>query len=504
MPREAEVARAWPLLGAGAVVELLALSGVLPVHPDLVRALSLPPLDLTFDLGTLLSRATGPAWFALGLVLAITVRATILSLLLGSLRRWWFALRFELMVLVPSFLAAELTYSGQSVLYSALFWVGVAVAVASTLVFAHVPWRGSPSVLSTTGSGLFGGPRLPTVLSYLAALGVLGALVRGGGQASPLIGVVVSVVLTVAAARRLSRPPVAPMATRSAAVVLAAVLVALSLTTTRVRPPHPAQRPGELVVVAGIDTSSGHGSLFSLRPAYFGFSCAHTLYYSYMGAGRGTPQGQAACPITTGSRYTRADTERPLPELVSSFRAQIDHLAPPVTVVTHSSGAWVAWAAVSGDRTTPVRRIVMLAPLSDPHGYPPPGTNGAGTLGAAGMRLVVAIANWEGFSHFDPDRPLATALLGSPSAARALFERPLPQRLRALAVPSAYDLVLSSSSDPFGRAQTACALFRSHGAVAMSAAAAADADRFLSGSPQLPCARWPSWAADAASAFQVP
>ena len=498
------MARAWPLLGAGAVVELLALSGVLPARPDLVHAISLPPLDLTFDLGALLGRATGPAWFAFGLVLAITGRATILSLMLGSLRRWWFALRFELVVLVPSFLAAELAYCGQAVLYSALFWVGVVLAVAWTVVFAHVPWRGSSSVLSTIGSGLRDGPRLPTVLSYLAALGVLGALVRGGGKAPPLIGVGVSVLLTVAAARRLSRPPTAPMATRLAVVVLAAVLVALSLTNTSVSVPHSAQRPGELVVVAGMDTSSGHGSLFSLRPSYLGFSCERTRYYSYAGPGPGAPQAQAACPITTGSRYTRVDTERPLPELVSSFRAQVDRLAPPVTVITHSSGAWVAWAAVSGDRATPVRRIVMLAPLSDPHGYPPPGTNAGGTVGAAGMRLVVAIANWEGFSHFDPDRPLATALLGSPRAARALLERPLQRQVQALAVPSAYDLVLFSTSNPFGRAQAACALFQSHGAVSTSAAAAADADRFLSGRLQLPCARWPSWAADAASGFQVP
>ncbi len=147
MPREAGVARAWPLLGAGAVVELLALSGVLPVRPDLVHAVSLPPLDLTFDLGNLLGLATTPAWFALGLVLAIVGRATVLSLMLGSLRRWWFALRFELLVLLPAFFAAELAYSGQAVLYSALFWVGVLLAILSSVVFAHVPW-GQPRVAS--------------------------------------------------------------------------------------------------------------------------------------------------------------------------------------------------------------------------------------------------------------------------------------------------------------------------------------------------------------------
>jgi len=504
MPREVGVARAWPLLAAGAVVELLALSGVLPASPDLVHAVALPPLDLTFDLGTLLGRATGPAWFAFGLVLAIIGRATILSFMLGSRRRWWFALRFELVVLVPSFLAAELAYCSQAVLYSALFWVGLALAVASSLIFAHVPWGGSSSVSSMIRRGLQGGPRLPTVLSYLVALGVLGALVRNGGKVPPLIGVGVSAVLTVAVARHLSRPAAAPNATRLVAVVTAAVLAAVSLTTTSVRPPHPRQRPGELVVVAGIDTSSGHGSLFSLRPSYLGFRCARTLYYSYAGPGAGAPQGQAACPITTGSRYSRADTERPLPELVRSFREQIDNLTPPVTVVTHSSGAWVTWAAVSGDRSTPVRRIVMLAPLSDPHGYPPPGANGEGTVGAAGMRLIVSIARWEGFSRFDPNRPLAMTLLGHRLLAHSLFEHSLLRQVRALAVPTAFDLVLFSTSDTFGHAQGACPLLQSHGAISTSVAAAVDADRFLSGRPQLPCASWPSWVANAASGFRVP
>jgi len=503
MPREAGVARAWPLLGAGAVVELLALSGVLPARPDLVHAVALPPLDLTFDLGTLLSRTTGPVWFALGLVLAIIGRATILCFMLGS-RRWWFALRFELVVLVPSFLAAELAYCGQALLYSAPFWVGSALAIASSLVVAHVPWGGSESVLSMIRRGLQGGPRLPTVLSYLAGLGTLGALVRNGGEVPVLIGVGASAVLTVAVARHLSHPPAAPVATRLAAVLTAAVLVAASLTTTGVHRPRPVQRAGELVVVAGIDTSSGHGSLFSLRPSDLGFRCAQTVYYSYAGTGQGAPRGQAACPITTGSHYTRADTERPLPELVRSFREQVDKLTPPVTVITHSSGAWVPWAALSGDRSTPVRRIVMLAPLSDPHGYPPPGTNAEGAVGAAAMRLIVSIARWEGFSRFDPDRPLARMLLGHPLAAHALFERTLPRQVRALAVPTTFDLVLFSTSDTFGRAQAACALFQSHGAVSTSVAAVVDADRFLSGRPQLPCDPWPSWVADAASGFRVP
>jgi hypothetical protein len=469
-----------------------------------VHAVSLPPLDLTFDLGTLLGLATTPAWFALGLVLAIIGRATILSLMLGSLRRWWFALRFELLVLVPAFFAAELAYSGQAVLYSALFWVGVLLAILSTVALAHVPWgqpRQGPSMIRRA---LGSSPRLALVVAYLGGLGLTTILVRGGGKAPPLIGVAVSVLLTVFTARRLSRPAVAPTATRVAAVVILAALASLSLTATTAPPLRPSQRNGELVVVAGMDTSSGHGSMFSLRPSHYGFTCAQTRYFSYAGPGPATARAQAVCPITSGARYTRADTERPLAQLVRSFREQVDRLTPPVTVVTHSSGAWVTWAAVSGDRSTPVRRIVMLAPVGNPHGYPAAGVGGEGTVGAAGMRLLMSFANWEGFSRFSPDRPLARALLGSQRALGSLFERSLPRRVGALAVPSAYDVALFGTSNPFGRAESACPLLQSHGIAPVSATAAAESNRFLSGLAQASCSRWPTWAAEAASGFQVP
>jgi hypothetical protein len=486
------------------LVEILALSGILPTRTDLLHALALPPLDLTFDVGTLLGRATGPLWFALGLVGCIAARATILCLMLGSWRRWWFALRFELVVLVPSFLAAELAYSGQAILYSAIFWIGMAVATGVTLLAAHVPWSGTRSVLSTLGRGLLEGPRLPTVVTYLAALGVLTILVGHGGRAGALIGVAVSAALTLATARRLSKPAVAHNATRLGALILVGLAVALILATSTGVRPSSGRRAGELVVVAGIDTSSGHGSLFSLRPSSLGFSCAQTFYYSYVGPGRGSRQAQAACPITTGSHYTRADTERSLGLLVRAFRAQVDHLTPPVTVVAHSSGALVAWAAVSSDPGTPVRRIVMLAPMSDPLGYPPPGTSGRGTVGAAAMRFLVALGNWDGFTRFNPDSPLARELLAPSNAIPALFGRALPPQVRALAIPSAYDVALFTGSRPFALADASCAPFESHGALATSEQTLAQADRFLSGQPLEGCTAWARWAASAAAGFQVP
>jgi len=504
MPNRATAPRIWPLLCAAALVELLGVTGVLPAHPYLVRAVALPPLDLTFDLGALLGRATSPGWFAAGLLVSVVVRTTVLALMLGSLRKWWFALRFELVVLVPSFVAAQLAYVGQAVLYSAAFWIGLLVSIASALAFAHVPWRGSTSVRSSLGRGFLEGPRLPTVISYLAAVGALGAITSKGGEAASLVGVLVSTLLTVLCVRRLSQPAAAPAATRTVGVVIVAAVAALALASTAHRPPAPGTMPGELLVVPGMDTSSGHGSVFSLRPSEYGFGCARTFYFSYAGPGGGAAQGQSVCPIRTGAPYSRADTERPLGDLVAAFRAQVDRLVAPVTVVTHSSGAWVALAAVSGDKSSPVRNIVTIAPITDPHGYPPPGASGEGIVGAAGMRLVVAIARSNGFSRFDPDLPLASRLLGSRVTSASLFDRSLPARTRDLAIPSAYDLALVGTSHPYGHALTACAPVVAHGALPTSDAVATEAGRFLAHRSQAPCEPWASWAASAAATFQVP
>ena len=504
MPREAGSPRAWPLLLATGLVEILALSGILPTRPDLLHALALPPLDLTFDFGMLLGRATGPVWFALGLVACVAARATILGLMLGSWRRWWFALRFELLVLVPSFLAAELAYSGQAILYSAIFWIGMAVATAMTLLRGTRTVGRVPIGAFDPRTWLARGPTLAHRRDVPRRLGFLTILVRHGGRAGALIGVAASAALTLTTARRLSKPAVAHNATRLGAVILVGLAVALILATSTGVRPSSGRRAGELVVVAGIDTSSGHGSLFSLRPSSLGFSCAQTFYYSYVGPGRGSRQAQAACPITTGSHYTRADTERSLGLLVRAFRAQVDHLRAPVTVVSHSSGALVAWAAVSSDPRTPVRRIVMLAPMTDPLGYPPPGTSGRGTVGAAAMRFLVALGNWDGFTRFNPDSAAASELLAPSNAIPALFRRALPPQVRALAIPSAYDVALFTGSRPFALADVSCAPFESHGALATSDQTLAQADRFLSGHPLEACTAWARWASSAAAGFQVP
>jgi hypothetical protein len=513
--REQSQVRAWPLLCATAALEAMALAGIIPVHADIIHAVALPPLDLTYDLGLLLARANTPIWFSVGLLLALAGRATLLSLMLGSPRRFWFALRFELVCLVPSFVAAELMYSGQTVLYAYVFWGGVVVAVAFALLLAHIPWRQSDSVGHALIHGLVHGIRLPTVTFYLLGLALLGILVRNGGQAADLVGLLVSSALTLVTARKLRDQPSARVATSLGAAVVGLVVVA-AIVLPEAGSPHtetaarPAPRQGELVMVPGIDTWSGHGTLFLVKPQTLGYPCVRTVYYSYAGPGPGAPRGQSACRITSGAPYTRADTERPLGDLVGSFRAQVDSLKPPVTVVAHSSGSWIAWAALSGDRTSPVRHLVMLAPLTGALGYPPPGAHGQGFVGAAGMRLVVQVGRSLGITRFDPDSPLAAELLAPAGRLANLFDQPLPHGVEALDVVSVFDasLFADSTTDPFPRSASACPLFETHSGLPTSSEAANDTTRFLEGEPtdelNAGCSPFSGWVADAGAAFGVP
>ncbi len=502
---EAVRVRAWPLVIVAAVFEVLAATGVVPAQPGLTHEVALPPLDLTADVSLLLGRATTPAWFAVGLALAVTGRAAVLALMLGSLRHWAMALRFELVALVPAYIGAELCYDGQATLYSAVFWAGVIVIVLGSIVLTHAPWQRPRRVAATLGRGLLHGMRAPTVAAYLLVMVVLSIFVRAGGGAAAAVGVVISLIATLSFARRLGRPGASAWPARLATVVaVLAVIGLIALDKSAPAVPHPPSRAGELVVVSGMDSSTGHGGVFPLQPGLLGFDCAHVVYFSYVGPGAGGPRGQAACPIRSGAPYRRRATERPLAQLVTAFRRQVDHLRAPVTVVAHSSGGLVVWAAVAGDPSTPVRRIVLLAPIQDSHGYPPPGRSGPGAVGASGMRALTQLGRSVGFSRFDADLPLARQLFGQPNAAAALYGRHLGRGVESLAVPAASDEVLYSAPRPFPGAQLACPLEVSHGHLASSSAADVVVNRFLAGQGQPRCPPWQSWIADLGWGFKVP
>src|SRR5690606_24229153 len=126
-------------------------------------------------------------------------------------------------------------------------------------------------------------------------------------------------------------------------------------------PAAPAAPPaGTLFLVPGNGGSSGTSTMFLLDPAALGYRCDQTAYFSYAGRGDGAPRRDARCPITRGAPYTAADTRRPPAGLVAAFRAQLADLPPPVVVVAHSQGGWLAAAALTGDLADRVEAVVLL------------------------------------------------------------------------------------------------------------------------------------------------
>jgi hypothetical protein len=497
----------WPMVVTVVVVEVLALSGVLPTWPGITHEVALPPVDLTNDLGVLLTRATSAPWFAFGLLAALAGRVTLLAFLLGPSRRTFrLAATFYAVALVPAYLAAQLIAASEAILYALLFWAGLIVAVLAALLLAPLPWT-SRGVLGGLGRSVMRGARMPTVFVYLVALAALGGLVRLGGDAAALGGVPVSAFLTLVAARRLANPGPRPVPFRVAGIALIVVVLVLVVVrpagTSRSTAAAPAW-PGSLLLVPGIDTSSGHGTLYDFDPRTIGYSCANTYYFSYLGPGHGAPQAQAVCPIRTGTPYQRTDTERPLPDLVSSFRAQLAPLPGPVTIVTHSSGGWIAWKALASSPPSTARQLVMFAPLTGATGYPPAGASGAGVVGGAGTRLVAAIGRKANFSTFNPNAPLAAEVLGSPDAVNELYAIRLPAGIRALAVPAAYDLPLLVGQTAFPDATRACPTRASHSALVKDPSTAEVVQRFLAGLPLPGCGPWRTWQGSLAAGFRVP
>jgi hypothetical protein len=319
-----------------------------------------------------------------------------------------------------------------------------------------------------------------------------------------------SALLTCIAISRLARPGLRPGRLRIGAVgfALAGLLIAELVPETATIPrPVPAGRAGSLLLVPGIDTSSGHGTMFRLDPRSLGYTCAATYYFSYRGVGGGAPRGESACPIRTGAPYARRDTERPLAQLDAGFGAQLAGLPAPVTVVTHSSGSWTAWGALAGGRSGrgKVDAVIMLSPLADPLGYPPPGHSGPGLVGAAGARLLTGLARRTNFSEFRLDAPLATQLMADPAHLRNLLARRLPAGIRALALPAAFDLPLLVGTDaPFPHAIDACPSRSGHSGVVTSPETARRVGLFLEARHPPGCPPWRTWEGAVAAGFRVP
>jgi hypothetical protein len=486
----------------------LALVGALPRWPGLAHEVALPPLDLFADVRVLIARAPSIPLFVIGVALAVLIRAALLAAVLGFTRaRFRFALRFYGSALVPALLASGLDFSGRAILYAYLIWGGLIVAIITFLVLAAAPWTGRDTLHGALGTAVRRRFRFGALVAYLVALAVVGDVWRRPGSLSQVIVVPLSGLLTIVTARRLSTPAPRP-SLRNAAIAVVAVALVVAFAIPRIRDKTgsatPQPRAGSVLLVPGVDTSTGHGAMYRFDVHALGYSCAQTFYFSYRGPGRGGPQGVAQCPIVRGAPYQQSDTTRPLRELSAALRAQVAALPPPVVVVTHSQGAWLAWSEITTYRDPGVSALVMLAPFDDGLApYPPPNHTRAGAAGGVAVRYVTDLGRSIGISKFDPDAPLARELQGTPGAVERLVARPLPRSVRGAAVLARLDLPLEPRPWPHGLPE-ACPDWLTHAALPTSAIVATAVDRFLQGKPFATCPHWIAAAGHATDAFGAP
>jgi pimeloyl-ACP methyl ester carboxylesterase len=407
----------------------LALAGAVPTWSGLVHAVALPPLDLALDLRMLVARAPGYPQLAAAVAASLVLRTMALAALFLTLgvtpsprAAFAYAARLYAAAAVPLAVAGALGFAGLASLYAWYAWVGLGLTVLMALIL-------TTRRLARPGTRL---RRIPLVVGYLVALGALGAVgrVEPWGTAA---AVVASAVLTGVVLARLVAPP--PAHGRRAPALRAAA-VPLLLVGALLVDPAAAQAPvapdASLLVVPGVDTSSGRGAAYRLDPVALGFPCDRVFYFSYRGPEGQAQQGEAACPLRLHRPYAPQATQQPLGQIVDAFDRQLVAIrqetgGAPVVVVTHSQGAVVAWRAAARERAGGVPVLVALAGFPhSPMGYPPPRVGGPGRVGADGLRALSWLSRVFGFGSFDPDAPLAREILARPNGLEDVFGEPLP------------------------------------------------------------------------------
>jgi hypothetical protein len=493
-------------------VVFASLVGPLPRWPGLAHEVALPPLDLFADVRVLMARAPSNPVFVVGVVAALVVRAALLAAILGFTRqRFGFAVRFYVAALAPALIASGLDFSGRAILYAYLIWAGLLITLITFGALGAAAWAGSDA-LHTAFARAFGQHlRLGTLACYLVALAIIGDIWRRPGGTGQVLLVPLSGALTAVTALRLSAPR-RHLSLRRFAIATAVIVAVAAITVVEGRRgtgggadrATTKARRGSLLLVAGVDTSTGHGAMFRFDPTLIGFSCQQTFYYSYRGPGPGGPQGDARCPIRRGAPYHQTDTTRPLRLLASALRAQIVGLPRPVVVITHSQGAWIAWEEITANDDNAVSALVMLAPFNQGLApYPPPGRHRAGAAGGMAARYVTDLSRSMGISKFDPDAPLARELQGTPGAVARLVAHRLPPTVRSTAVLARADLPLEPRAWP-NRLPQACPGWLTHAALPTSPVVATAVDRFLDGERLATCPRWIAALGHTADAFGAP
>ncbi|HEX6418634.1 MAG TPA: hypothetical protein VFZ77_09060, partial [Acidimicrobiales bacterium] len=461
---EAGVPDLRPLVGVAAAVTALAAAGPVPAWAGLAHHVALPPLDLFADVRVLLAEAPSYPSFVSGLAASLVVRSVVLAAMLGALDRQGVVrgLAFYGASLVPAVAAGVLGFAGVVVLYAVFLWAAVVVAVAAAVVLGPLPWR---------RWRCRGARRV--VVAYLAALLAV-SLASSAGAGPAQVGLVwVSAGLTAVAVRRLSgggrwlRGGWRPVPSAILAVVLAAgpVQAPAQAHAPAAAPAvgvSPLQRTGTLYLVPGIGASSGTSTMFRLDPGALGFGCEQTVYFSYAGPGDGAPQRSSRCPITRGAPYVAEDTHRPMAELAASFRAQLADLTPPVVVVAHSQGGWIAASALGGGPAGAVDAVVLLGTFPrHQRGYVLDGTGG-GLVGTDGMEALTGVLRAAGATSFDPRAPLPRDHLGTTGAVADLMADGFAPGVRVVTVTAAPDLPVMGADWRLDDATDLCPVYVDH------------------------------------------
>ncbi|GGM78939.1 hypothetical protein GCM10012275_56970 [Longimycelium tulufanense] len=496
-----------PLAAIAVVVTVLAWANVLPRWPGLPHLVALPPLDLFADLRVLLTRATSVPAFVLFLALVLTLRVLVMAVMLGGLswRRVRLAASFYGVLLLPMLIAAEVDYIAFAVLYARPFWIVVASVAILVLLAGPVPWQGSTRMRTALTRTWRGGLRVGILLPYGAVVVLLG-VATDVWPGSTVILVPISALATGVTIWLLSRPPRSGALLRLAVAGVAFLAAGSAFVATRQHepPPPPSAREGSLMVMSGISSSSGHGAVFHTRPEHFGLTCEQMYYYSYKGPGDGQPRGFAKCPIRTGAPFEAHHTRRPMEEQAAVFAEQVRGLPRPLRVMAHSHSAWVVWMAVADGMAPEVDVLILNGPFQESiQGYPPPGENAPGKVAGDLLRVFMWAANHFG-ALVEPDAPATRATLGDPGTPPAIFARPLPPGVRAIALHAAADLPLQPSGWRLPVEHNACPLRVAHTELPKSDAIREEVNRFLDGRPPPPCPPWRDWGAAMTRGFSVP
>jgi hypothetical protein len=459
------------LVVVAAVATLAAALGLLPRWQGTIHLVALPPLDLVADLQLVLVRAPGIPEAVLATVASLAIRSAVLAWMLGGLdrARWLYALRFYVVVLPFAVLAAMLRFASMAVLFYLLFWLGFALTLALLAATAAMPWLGADTGRLRTGLSTAArhGFRLGTIGAYVAGLTALGVLADLGGEVTQVLLVPVSAALTYGAALLLMADPGYRVARRVVAAAPAAGLVAL-LAVVLLGPAGPpeadddgrADQDGSILLMSGIDSSSGSGAILELDPtAVLGWSCERTYHFSYAGTGDGQPQGDARCPIPFGSPYEAEDTLRSRDDLIPALEAFVAEMPPPVVVAGHSQGAWLVWEAAVQDRLPGVEVVVLVGGFPENRvTYTEWGDRGPGSVGRYLLDIVENVPRPGGTTVFDADSPLGREWLAHPDAVREVMASPLPDGMRGLSIASTFDLPLLHGTHRVDGATDACAV----------------------------------------------